>query len=697
MGLPKLKLRLLFLNNPTYMKNTLGVAFMLCTFLSVQSSWSQSKKETQQVKEQMWGLDDPAFAVTKTPEKWNKESVIVIAKSTNYEFSTYSKNFYFRERIKILDKNALEKFSKFSFSKHVQENKVRSKDKLKFFFGIKVIKQDQKTQEVNLQKEAIKISYGKIKYSKIAIPNLEIGDILDYYLCIKYKYKYGYQHLFNYYLADQVPILYQKVKINIINTYEMRQASLNGAPKLSLNKPLIGNGIYTLVHRNQQAIKSTHWIYYQRIIPFIRCYISRSYSRYIKRPKTRALSKKRKDLLKSFSSWHKKKYQISPFFSPKEVLPKRIYYFLRWWHLERNIFNTIDTENNLNSEEVNDNNAYNDFKSLFNQFKIDARLVKSLPRFYGDINHYIAGDHIYSLQIEDRFYNLPLSYNSNRLFAEIHPQVQGTANQHLTHLNQWANRNNLDSIPISPYDHNKTSVKIGFNLINNGSLNIDRQFTISGESKHSYQSDILTKLDIANSALIPNHPNLVASKKKFDAQEANQERLKRVKRIIENEYDHKIEKVESFELVQPGRTEKHPNLIFKDAFTLNAFVKKVGPNYIIEAGKLIGGQVEVKENERKRQYDIYMDYPRNFEYTINFQIPDGYEAKGVDKFNFKVENETGGFISSATKEDNKITIKSRKFYKHNFEKAEDWGKMVKFLDAAYQFTQQKLLLKPSSK
>lgn len=71
-------------------------------------------------------------------------------------------------------------------------------------------------------------------------------------------------------------------------------------------------------------------------------------------------------------------------------------------------------------------------------------------------------------------------------------------------------------------------------------------------------------------------------------------------------------------------------------------------------------------------------------HIINFSVPEGYWMQGLDKFNFKVENETSGFISTTTKEGNKEVIKTRKFYKHNFEKAIGWGKMVTFLDAAYQ-------------
>jgi hypothetical protein len=41
-----------------------------------------------------------------------------------------------------------------------------------------------------------------------------------------------------------------------------------------------------------------------------------------------------------------------------------------------------------------------------------------------------------------------------------------------------------------------------------------------------------------------------------------------------------------------------------------------------------------------------MDYPRSYNHEFTFIIPDGYTAEGLENFNTKVENVTGGFVSS---------------------------------------------------
>ncbi|MEM8907866.1 MAG: hypothetical protein AAGD05_08480, partial [Bacteroidota bacterium] len=78
---------------------------------------------------------------------------------------------------------------------------------------------------------------------------------------------------------------------------------------------------------------------------------------------------------------------------------------------------------------------------------------------------------------------------------------------------------------------------------------------------------------------------------------------------------------------------------------------------------------------------------------IRIELPDGYQIKGLDKLNKSVENATGGFISTAVVEGNELKISTRKFYHNNFEPAANWPMMIEFLEAAYQFTQEKVLFK----
>jgi hypothetical protein len=113
----------------------------------------------------------------------------------------------------------------------------------------------------------------------------------------------------------------------------------------------------------------------------------------------------------------------------------------------------------------------------------------------------------------------------------------------------------------------------------------------------------------------------------------------------------------------------------------------------MELGKFLTSQIEITQKEKDRKNNVYMIYPRSFDNEIVFEIPAGYSVSGLEKFNKKVENETGGFTSTAEVKGNQLIIKTFKFYKNYFEPNSNWDKMIQYLDAAYQFTQEKILLK----
>jgi len=105
----------------------------------------------------------------------------------------------------------------------------------------------------------------------------------------------------------------------------------------------------------------------------------------------------------------------------------------------------------------------------------------------------------------------------------------------------------------------------------------------------------------------------------------------------------------------------------------------------------------VSKKEKNRTNNIYFTFPRSFEEHIILEIPEGYTATGIEKLNKTVENETGGFSSTAVLEGNKLIIKTFKYYTDYFQPNKNWGKLVDFLDAAYQFNQEKICLKKHKK
>jgi len=98
----------------------------------------------------------------------------------------------------------------------------------------------------------------------------------------------------------------------------------------------------------------------------------------------------------------------------------------------------------------------------------------------------------------------------------------------------------------------------------------------------------------------------------------------------------------------------------------------VGPNYVLDAGRLAKTIIN----------------------NITITIPSEMSAEGLDALNFEIDHEQGSFISEATLNGNKIIITTCKIYKKQHMEVEEWSNLVEMLEAAYNFTQKKIVLKP---
>jgi len=125
-------------------------------------------------------------------------------------------------------------------------------------------------------------------------------------------------------------------------------------------------------------------------------------------------------------------------------------------------------------------------------------------------------------------------------------------------------------------------------------------------------------------------------------------------------------------------------------------VKIAGDNLLVAVPGLIGDQLFISQDERKREADAYMSFPRSLRNVINFTIPAGYKIVGINNLNINIDNEVGTFAVLATVEGNKLNLLIKKIYKQTTVKKENWPKMLEMLDAAFNFSQKKVLLKKTN-
>ncbi|HEX6332814.1 MAG TPA: hypothetical protein VFZ78_01230, partial [Flavisolibacter sp.] len=177
-----------------------------------------------------------------------------------------------------------------------------------------------------------------------------------------------------------------------------------------------------------------------------------------------------------------------------------------------------------------------------------------------------------------------------------------------------------------------------------------------------------------------------------DREEKDRERKEMFEKNLKDVYD--VDKYQSFELIEDGRYGDSAWLKFNEKFTLKKMISKAGKNYVVEVGKIIGGQIKLDADEIKNRYtDIWIPYARTIVNQVEFAIPAGYTVEGLPELNMNVDNESGAFISTAVVEGDKLLIKTTKIYKKDFDKKEAWPNYVAFLEAAYKFSQTKIVLK----
>jgi hypothetical protein len=108
----------------------------------------------------------------------------------------------------------------------------------------------------------------------------------------------------------------------------------------------------------------------------------------------------------------------------------------------------------------------------------------------------------------------------------------------------------------------------------------------------------------------------------------------------------------------------------------------------------MGGQLQIRKEERTRSFDIDVRYPRKLRWQINLTIPAGYTVEGLEGLKTNVDNEAGAFISTAAVNGNTLTIDIQKIYKQKNISKDKWQLMLDFVDAAYNYSQKLILLKP---
>lgn len=722
------------------MKKAFLAVFLILTIIPLQGQRKLEKK----IKAKFWHVDDPYKDAVDIPEKWAKESAVILYQEFNYVYKSSKKNVDYsestRKRVKLLDKAAVEEYSEFSFSESFRVEKGFSKKGGRIVAGFKVIKSNGKVIEIDTD-DAVEVSGDNGNIKKIAIPDLVPGDIIDYYYYIYEPFLSYQEYVFDPIISTlnaSYPVMEQKIVFEVGKKFFINFRSLHGAAELvekeSQDKK---SRTYSLFDKDREKSEKKRWFYPRRVLPTIKFQVvfarksklEKRADAFIgeKRMVKKSVSKKevltyiddRLDLhVKTNISkirTYLKKNKIAP--SDTEKYIREAYNYIRYSDITSKIEPLVFYKENYIEDLsytygifMNDFQFISQMASFLNKEDIPFDILVTIPRHLSDISDILLSEEIVlGIRV-----NLPqpLFISKHYLHSNYNfiPYTLEGTDCYLLKVSQKGDIESIKtaSIPISSHEKNKTKheLSIDFDEADLNLMKANRKVILNGYSKDDYQGDLIEMHDYLAEEY--NHFNKEPYLERADLKRKQKQKVKEklavklekdktaqketYQRVLENDLEFEVKSYEAFQILDMGRLDDLP-FIYEEQFELDNLVKKAGPNYIIEAGKLIGGQVELKEEEMERTYDIYMPYPRSFENFITINIPEGYTVEGVDKLNITTENETGGFQSTAKMEGNQLKIYSHKYYIHNFETANKWPLMTAFLESAYDFTQQKVLLK----
>ncbi len=711
---------------------------LIVLFLSTTLSNSQTKEE---IKEFFWGKNDAYKSANSIPEKHKNESAVIIYKNQNFDYHKFGKSVTFissyRKRIKLLDQAAVKEFSEFSYDDKFISSKgnytLRSSS---LILGVKIIKSDGKEIEIDVEKEAVK----EDKSKKIAISNLEVNDIIDFYVHITEPFKafeeYGFDPIETT-LGETYPILDLKLTFNTENDFFVNFESYNAAPKLKqINTGKSNDRKYELLAKDVAKNDFPRWFLPLVEMPCYKFQVFFARSGKFEKLADAFLSEKesvvkskvsKDDIFNFYDSKFKpsgdinaiEKFLKGKTFKNNEEKVKEVYYFCRHQYYTRYVEAFVIEEAKImypyelfESYPIfftYEQQFINFFMQYLKNEKINFDIIIATERENGPISDILIQNNakvLLKVQTENPLifgfftpYTTPDIFNANientKAFAlKVANNKKVNAIEEIT-LPKTTYKDNIST------SNTLLSINANFNKIS-----VKREEKLFGHNKEFEIEDRVNFIDFVNEDykkygttpvldLVKNKKKKEQYKKEYDAllKKVKDNQLENTKQSIESEFGFKIEDLK-YELINTGRFDKNNPLHYNADFTIsNELIKNAGSNYILEIGKFITSQVEIEEKEKSRTNNIYSIFPRTFDYNVILDIPSGYTVTGIEKLNKSIENETGGFNSSAVIKDNKLIIKATKFYKNNYEPASNWLKMVDFLNLSYQFTQEKILFK----
>lgn len=718
-----------------------SVLLIVCLLLPVYLFAEDYKELSNRIRQEVWAWDKPEFAGYSVPEELNKESVVVIAHHEQIKAAVktalWSKSLspvlqythIDRMMVKINDQAALDEYSTLSYEEEVD---VMLYNAVQTIIGARVIKPDGTIKEVDIDGNAVDITEGKKdeKQSKrLAIPDLQTGDILDYFYCKKMELETVHipTLLFSFY--SKYPVLSYSVHGEFENKLTVEYKSINGAPDLRVSKDTSNNMIVDVQQKNLQQVgdlQKIRWLSAFRDFPMIRLSVLNNSSKMLQTANARKSGLYKdvpyEDILKDAKGILAKQDMFWMKDIDKKVNTALIHYKQKNPDLDKEglascIYDALCFYWPNNTNGYPPAKFFLRLQQILSENDIDSKFIFATSRYGAGRNGVVSMDDLsFALTANHNKQFFPF-VNENILAGEIPGKYQGELASALVidkngeKMKEKIEKGSIEDvrIPETTYSENRNRSKMKVEFSDNDPLllTIKRNTIYTGSQKE----DLLPFLTLYEDWDKTMRKRLLIDKTLMEELQEDKREQKRIEAYtslfdakrkeqkdaikLEVTLYHNIEprEVLDYSVNSLGIVSSTPDLDYDIKYQVDGFVTKAGENLILDADKLIGIQWVPAPGERERMADAYLPTARLFENEIEILVPPGYNLQGFEALNCSMENEYGAFEATVSYTGQVLKIKARKIYKRPFVPKEDWPMLLEMIDKANDFYVRSVVLK----
>ena len=742
-------------------------AFLLfCLCATIQTAIAQTDADkyheaAESLRKEIWGWDRPEFTRRAVPAEYAKYSKVVLARRMDVSADSKKKIAFralslaayrelalmevLRESVKLNDQSAVSEYSEISYTQLERKGGFLMDRTTVVYLGIKVIKPNGEVREINADDIVLTKDQKKKKEAKIAVPDLQAGDIVDYFIAKQTNMSQLEAippYLFLFY--DEVPVMHCSMHFEVGKKYAVEYRSYNGAPEFKTSKGEDNDNVLDIVKENIPAVEeSSLWTAPFRQLPLVRLnillgnkgilasrlnarkpgelYKNQESEEYLE-DKLRRIANRRSmtrlvfDMGKTSGEYLKQVRKNRNKMST-DSLARELFYIFRFdTFLDQTTAKDIRKLVEMSALELDESLVTFFLGEFLKAEEVDNYMVYATLNKGPRMKEILSSDDLNSIimvrgGVASPFYGFGSIFTNPSYLPYYFEGANGalivnTRGPRETNINKF--EKSSVKIPVSKSHENGRIEQMEASLSSDPSLlEIKRKSVLRGHYKSDEQQRLILFEDYYNAERkYFNDPKTLIEKlsdgrktKKF-AEELEsafaEARTKNKESFLEEArsfFSEEIKEIKNYKVDNMGVRHTNPDLVYSSEIKMDGLVKKAGSSYIIDIGKLQGGQLSIEGDQRKRKLDVYAPFPRSLEYDIRFAIPQGYAVEGLDALNKRVENAAGSFICEATNTGQSIILKVRKSYNHAFEPVANWENMLAFIDAAKEWSNSRIVLK----